>query len=123
MDAGCVSECGINSRAFLSLYRIFWMSLPEKKGASRMFQDRVASVLIPLWSGKGPKGKKRRISALPSPCQETDGSVGGSVFSRTVTLEQATSPSWQLLSFRSMGIYHTGIPGSWRWVFLCKPVG
>lgn len=52
-----------------------------------MFQDGIASVLIPLWSDKGPKGKKRRMSAFPSPCQETDGSVDRSAFSRTVILE------------------------------------
>lgn len=61
-----------------------------------MFQDRGASVLIPLWSGKGPKGKKRRISAFPSLCQKTDGSVDGSAFSKTATLARATLPSWQL---------------------------
>lgn len=73
------------------------MSLPEKKGTGQMFQDRGASVLIPLWSGKDPKGKKRRISVFPSPCQKTDGSVDGSVFSKTITLARATFPSWQLL--------------------------
>lgn len=99
------------------------MSLPEKKGASRMFQDRVASVLVPLWSGKGPKEKKRRISAFPSPCQETDGSVDGSAFSRTVTLERATLPSWQLLCLGVWEFIAQESQGLGDGFFLCKSIG
>lgn len=87
-----------------------------------MFQDRVASVLMPLWSGKGPKGKKGRISASPSPCQEPDGSVDGSVFSRTVTLERAASPSCQLLSLEVWEFFRQESQGLGNGFFLCKPM-